>query len=426
MFHHNWKLVSLALIGVIGIIAGAVYAAGHGDAEVRISALRHDDGRVEVGLQQQNADGSWGERSLPQNRFLRPAVTGQWLHSSPIAVHVAHDDGMMGESMPEASMPSDGSPAELYCIVHHGADTDPFWNNFNLVAQQSAAELGLSNLEIHGEPDVADQAAAIMDCIDRDALGIASSIPSLDGLQDALVAARTSGAFLVTFNSGAEVAGHVGSTIHYGLNDRAAGELAGREFNDAGATGTVLCVIHEDVNIGLQDRCDGLESAYGGAVERVSLPAGSLTDPVAAGTAIGQAVAAQQAAGVLVLNAELINVAIGAVQFLQSDAMVGSIGRSDASLVLVYEGHQLFAIDDGAIPQATHVMLSLKNVDASPSARAMLALTASQAPETTTMLIRPFAIDTDYINSLPEGWKDQVCALAMQFAPDQAPSFCNP
>ena len=420
MLRNKWRLVSLALLAVIGVIAGAVYAAQSGETEVRIQAIRHDDGRVQVALQQANADGSWGERISPMHNILPSGVTGKWRHSSPITLQLAAaNKAMMDEQM------TDAAKAELYCVVHHGAASDPFWIRFNTVAAANAAELGLTNIEIHGKPDVAEQAAAIMDCIERGALGIASSIPDLDGMREALVAARTSGAFLVTFNSGADVAGLVGSSVHYGLDDRTAGVLAGRNFTDAGVSGTVLCVLHEAVNIGLQDRCDGLESAYDGSVVRVPLPEGSLTDPVAAGTAIGAAIAANGAAGVLVLNAALINTAVGTVQQLQSDAKVGSVGRSDASIVLVYEGHQLFAIDDGALPQASHVILALKNVDASPSVRAVLTLTATQAPETTTMLIRPVVLNRAYIDNLPEGWMEQLCALTAQVAPDQAPSFCK-
>lgn len=423
MLRNKWRLVSLALLGVIGIIAGAVYAAGHGDAEVRISTLRHDDGRVEVGLQQRDADGSWGERTLPQNRFLRPDVVGEWRHSSPIAVEVA--GAMAEDAMTSDATQSTAAPAELYCIVHHGSDNDPFWNNFNLVARQNAHELGLTNVEISGEPLVADQAAAIMDCVDRGALGIASSIPELEGLQTALHAARGSGAFLVTFNSGAEFAGLVGSSVHYGLNDRGAGEIAGREFTNAGLTGAVLCVVHEPVNIGLEDRCEGLESVYAGEVVRVPIPVASLTDPVAGGTAIAIALGEHRAAGMVVLNSELTETAIGAVQQLGSDALVGAIGRSDNALLYVVGGQLLFAIDDGGLPQASHVMLAMKNVDSSPSIRAMLALTATQATETTVMLISPTVLNQAYIDNLPPGWEQQLCALVMQLAPDQAPAFCN-
>ena len=440
MLRNKWRLVSLALLGVIGIIAGAVYAAGHGDAEVRISTLRHDDGRVEVGLQQRDADGSWGERTLPQNRFLRPDVIGEWRHSSPIAVHVAHgDDSMMDDSMsdddghdhahddamPGPSMPDDG-PGELYCVIHHGSDTDPFWFAFNQTAIGSAAALGLTNVEVSGQPDVAAHAAAIDDCVERGALGIASTIPDLDGLRNSLMAARGS-AFLVTFNSGADVAGLVGSTVHYGLDDRTAGVLAGAEFNAAGVTGTVLCALHEPVNIGLSDRCDGLESSYGGAVERVHLPAGELTDEayhIAAGTAIAGAIMANEAAGVLVLNGGLAQTATRTVAFIQSDAKVGVIGAAVAAPFLVDDGALLFAIADGSQEQATHVLLALKNVDANPAARALLALSASQAQATTTMLIRPVVLNQAYISNFPPGWRAQACALAQQFAAQLVSEFC--
>ena len=427
MLQNKWRLISLALIGVIGILAGAVYAASHGGTEVRILGLRHDDGRVEVALEQINEDGSRGEVIRPEQRIIPADVTDRWLRSSPVTVQVvhAHDDGMMEDPMPEAAMPSDEGTADLYCIVHHGADTDPFWIGFNGFAHAGAAGLGLANVEVHSEPIVADQAAAVADCVDRGAVGIASTIPDLDGLRDALTGARASGAVLITFNSGAEVAGQVGSTVHYGLDDAAAGRLAGQEFNNAGATGLVLCVIHEEVNIGLSDRCDGLEDTYGGSVVRVTLPAGSLTDPVAAGTALAGGIMANRAAGVLVLNGALAQVATGTVAAIDSDAIVGVNGASVAAPFLVNSGDLLFAINDGGQVQATHVTLALKNVDANPGARALLALSASQAQGTTMMLMRPLVLNQDYISNLPADWEAQACALAAQHAPQLASAFCD-
>jgi len=427
MSQHRWKLATLALIAIIGVIAGAVYAAHHGDAEVRVATMRHSDGSVEVAVQQRDADGGWGERQLPAARYLEPGVVGEWRVSSPVGVSVATamaDDAMQDDAMQEVSMPD--APAELYCVIHHGAETDPFWFAFHQAAVGSAAALGLTNVEVKGEPDVAAHAAAIDDCVARGALGIASTIPDLDGLQGSLMAARSS-AFLITFNSGAEVAGQVGSTVHYGLNDRAAGSSAGAEFNAAGVTGTVLCVLHEPINIGLSDRCDGLEDTYAGNVERVQLPDGDLTDQayhVTAGTAIATAIGANEAAGVLVLNGALAQTATGTVAFIGSDARVGVIGASVAAPFLVDDGALLFAIADGSQEQATHVLLALKNVDANPAARALLALSASQAQATTTMLIRPVVLNQAYISNFPPGWRAQACALAQQFAAQLVSEFC--
>ena len=417
-------LSALFLSALAAIIAGVAFAAQHGsDAEVRVGAMRHEDGRVEIAVQQRDADGSWGELQRPSARFLPADVTGEWRLSSPVGLTIA--DAMSSDGIADDGMADAEASGELYCVVHHGADSDRFWIDFELVAQQNALELGLTNVEITGEPDVENHAAAIMDCVDRGALGIASSIPNLDGLRDALIAARSSGAYLVTFNSGADVAGLVGSTIHYGLDDRVAGELAGREFNNADVTGAVLCVVHEPNNVGLTDRCDGLESEYDGEVVEVPLPAGGLTDPMAAGAAIGEALNANQAGGVLVLNAALINTAVAVVQQLESNAQVGVIGRSEQSFLLVHGGQLLFAIADGGLAQASHVMLALKNVDSSPSIRGLLELTSSQAAETTIMLIRPLVVNQAYIENLPEGWQQQICALVEQFDQGQAPAFCD-
>ena len=418
MFRNKWRLVSLALLGVIAIIAGAVYAGSHGDSEVRVATMRHDDGRVEVAVQQRDASGGWGERQLPPARFLPPGVTGEWRVSSPISV-LAAADGMSGDAM------STEAPAELHCIVHHGSDVDQFWLAFNGFAQSGAAGLGVANVEIHGAPIVADQAAAITDCVERGAVSIASTIPDLDGLKAALIGARSSGAILITFNSGAEVAGLVGSTVHYGLDDHAAGQLAGRELNNAGITGTVLCVLHEPINIGLEDRCEGLTETYDGNVEPLQLPADALINPEATGRAIAGGIMTHEAAGVVVLNGALAPLATQTVARTQSDALVGVIGASIAAPFLVDDGALLFAIDDGSQVQATHVTLAIKNVDANPAARTLLALSASQAQSTTLMLMRPLVLNQDYISNLPADWRAQACAQVNRFAPQLAAAFCE-
>ena len=164
----NWRLISVGLLALIAIVAGTVYAAHHGGGEVRVAAIRHDDGRVEVGVQQRGADGNWGAVQRPEHRFLPADSSGQLLFSSSVAIEGAAADSMQMDGMEEAAMPAMPAVSDaLYRVVHHGAAKDPFWNWFNTVASQSASDLGLGNVEIHGEPEVGAQAAAIMDCVDR-------------------------------------------------------------------------------------------------------------------------------------------------------------------------------------------------------------------------------------------------------------------
>ena len=81
-------LVLGILIGAAAIGAVAATSAGSdGAVEVRIVAEPLEDGRVEVGLQQRQGDGEWGETEKPPLRFLpADAEIGRPLRSSPIVV----------------------------------------------------------------------------------------------------------------------------------------------------------------------------------------------------------------------------------------------------------------------------------------------------------------------------------------------------
>ncbi len=414
MFENKWRLVSLALLAVIGIIAGAIYAAGHGGTEFRVLGIRHDDGRVEVGVQQQGMNGGWGDTILPEHRFLPADITGKWLHSSPVSLSAAMHEGPSMEAMPD-DLATDGRSDKLYCIVHHGAADDRFWQDFNGAARFELTALGLNNVEIYGKPDLAEQSAAIMDCVDRGAAGIASSIPDLDGLRDALAAVaravRERDAHFITFNSGADFAKAAGASRHYGLDDRAAGELAGREFAAAGLTGSILCIIHERTNVGLRDRCGGLASAYGGKVEEVVLPDGSLGDAMAAGRAIGEALETHDAAGVLVLNAQLNEPAVAAARSSGGDMKIGSIGGAETFL-LVFSGQMLFMIPDGAIDQAGSIALSFKGVDTrppTPTVDGTVPAEISAITKTSVILTRPDVINAAIASQLPSEWSAGLC-----------------
>ena len=75
-----------ALIG--GVATYTIQAATQtAESEVRISAQRLDDGRVEFALQQRQPDGAWGERLLPQRRFFPASgFVNHWANSSPLTI----------------------------------------------------------------------------------------------------------------------------------------------------------------------------------------------------------------------------------------------------------------------------------------------------------------------------------------------------
>ena len=63
------------------------FTAPGDDLNVRVAYRIHADGRLEVGLQEQSADGSWGELQLPRGRtLLAGQLADKWLTSSAVTI----------------------------------------------------------------------------------------------------------------------------------------------------------------------------------------------------------------------------------------------------------------------------------------------------------------------------------------------------
>lgn len=252
-----------------------------GGTTVRISAIKSDAGDVRVALQPHDGEG-WGERLHPQfNTLGADAPTNRWLNSSPlelaVSVHVADDVADEPASIEnDASEPGVGDPVaderQLLCVIAHGHADDPFWEQVRGFMYQSTTHLN-AHVRFHSSPDGASQAAAIAQCSADGAAAIAATLANPDAVTEALLAAKEAGARIVTFNSGASHAQAAGSELHIALDDRAAGRFIGERLNEQEVTGVVACLIHERQNVGLEERCEGLEATYaGGEVRKINLP----------------------------------------------------------------------------------------------------------------------------------------------------------
>ena len=82
-------LIVLSLGIVIGAASlGLIWAASDGDLTLRVFGIRHDDGRVEVGLQRETDDG-WSDLDAPEFRYIPvDAEPGQRLYSSPVVAPI--------------------------------------------------------------------------------------------------------------------------------------------------------------------------------------------------------------------------------------------------------------------------------------------------------------------------------------------------
>ena len=231
--------------------------------DIRVQARTLDDGRVEVAVQQRHGDGEWSERQLPQLRFL-PADTppNRWLSSS----------ALQSAAAPATAAAETNEAKPLLCVIGHGQADDYFWAIAKSYSQRAGRELGISlrwDTHLHG----AEQAAAIRRCSDDGATVIAATLADPDAIVPALQQADAAGARIITFNSGAEFAHEAGSELHISMDDHATGRLAGERFNHFNVSGEIVCLIHETVNTGLDDRCNGLAETYtGGNVATLHIP----------------------------------------------------------------------------------------------------------------------------------------------------------
>ncbi len=86
---------------------------------VRISARLGTDGRVEFTLQQQLADSSWGEHLLPQQRFFpADSAVGNWLTTSPFTITTPSSP----TPEPEADSQAEAPAEEMACLAEEGDD----------------------------------------------------------------------------------------------------------------------------------------------------------------------------------------------------------------------------------------------------------------------------------------------------------------
>ena len=197
-------------------------------------------------------------------RFLPvDAEVDRWRYSSSIAV--------VGTIETEPVVLADPPVMCVHGHAHPRDDRFWRWTLARVFRTWRRYQYGV-DVRLYGATDAEQHVNGIRDCIAHDPITIATSLPYAEELEEVLAEARAAGIHVVSFNSGADDAGAAGTLVHIGLDDFGGGERAGDEFNRQGVSGTLLCVVHEDDNVGLHDRCDGVGETYeGGEVERISV-----------------------------------------------------------------------------------------------------------------------------------------------------------
>jgi simple sugar transport system substrate-binding protein len=227
-------------------------------------------------------------------------------------------------------------------VITHG-EGDSFWAVAKKGAEDAGKQLGVTVKYSESGNDPQKQAQLIDSAVTEKVDGIAVSAPNPDAIRDSLKKATDAGIAVITLNSGADDYQKLGAITHVGQTEEIAGEGAGARFKQAGAK-KLLCVIHEQSNIGLNQRCDGAKKGFGGEVENLQVK--GVNDIQTTLTEIQSKLQSDKSIdAVLSLNPDIAVAARDAIKGAGSSAKLGTFDLSGDVVQAIQDGEIEFAVD---------------------------------------------------------------------------------
>ena len=227
-------------------------------------------------------------------------------------------------------------------VITHG-EGDSFWAVAKKGAEQAGKDMGVEVKYSESANDPQKQAQLIDAAVTEKVDGIAVSAPNPDALKDPLAKAADAGIPIITLNSGQGDSADLGAITHVGQDEAVAGEAAGRRLAEAGGK-KLLCVVHEQGNIGLEERCKGATKGFGGDTENLQVK--GVADVSTTLTEIQSKLESDDSVdSVLTLNPDIAVAARDATQAANSEAKVATFDLSGDVVAAVKAGEIQFAVD---------------------------------------------------------------------------------
>ena len=250
-----------------------------------------------------------------------------------------------------------------YAVITHGAG-DLFWVVCHNGVNAAAKALGVKATYSESSNDPQKQAQLIDTAVARKPTGIATSVPNASAIADSLKRAEQANIPVITLNSGEKDFGRLGAITHVGQDEVVAGQGAGSRFKAEGVK-KLLILVHEQGNVGLEERFSGAKQAFGGNVVRLQVT--GVKDLATTQNEIRSKLQADKSIdAILGLNPQVGFTAYQAAQSVKSTAKVGSFDLSTDLLKAIQAGKILFAVDQQQYLQGylPIVFLYLNNTNA--------------------------------------------------------------
>ncbi|MEU6994442.1 sugar ABC transporter substrate-binding protein [Streptomyces sp. NPDC046465] len=161
------------------------------------------------------------------------------------------------------------TPRLKIAMVTHSGEGDTFWDIVRSGAKQAARKDNIQFLYAN-DKEAKGQAELVQSFVDKKVDGIVVTLAKPEAMRAVLAKAAEAGIPVVTINSGGEFSARFGALGHIGQDESVAGEAVGEELNTRGKK-KALCVIHEQGNVSLEQRCAGVKKTFEGSVENLNV-----------------------------------------------------------------------------------------------------------------------------------------------------------
>ncbi|MFG3119021.1 sugar ABC transporter substrate-binding protein [Streptomyces sp. NPDC048197] len=226
-------------------------------------------------------------------------------------------------------------------MVSHAGDGDTFWDIVQNGAQQAAAKDHVKFLYAH-DKEGGQQAELIQSYIDQKVDGLIVTLAKPQAVKAAVRKAEAAGIPVITINSGGEFSRAYGALTHIGQDESVAGRAVGEELNHRGAK-KVLCVLHEQGNVSLEDRCAGVRKGFHGTVENLNVDG---TNAPAAQSSIEAKLQSDTSLDAIVtLGAPIAALSVKAKRDAGSRAQIATFDLNGAVVKLLKAKDVTFAVD---------------------------------------------------------------------------------
>lgn len=168
------------------------------------------------------------------------------------------------------------TPRWTFAMVTHSGDGDTFWDIVQKGADMAAKKDNINFLYSHND-EAQQQAQLVQAAIDKKVDGLIVTLAKPDAMKAVVAKATKAGIPVITVNSGSAESKQYGALTHIGQDESIAGEAVGDELNARGRK-KALCILHEQGNVGHEQRCAGAKKTFDGQMQNLYVEGTNMPD----------------------------------------------------------------------------------------------------------------------------------------------------